>query len=101
MHYVSRKPRDYPCYLEMPWFLRRRKAFKGCSIVILFMSDMRRLVLSMMIYVVEKIHNYNFEYRLLNIYQYLTMEQSLRYDLTDTAVALENKVLCMFHGLDD
>ena len=33
--------------------------FKGCSIVILFMSDMRRLVLSMMIYVVEKIHNYN------------------------------------------
>ncbi len=27
---------------------------KGCSIVILFMSDMRRLILSMMIYVVKK-----------------------------------------------
>ena len=25
----------------------------------------------------------------------------LRYDLTDTAVVLENKVLSMFHGLDD
>ncbi len=26
---------------------------------------------------------------------------SLRYDLTDTAGVLENKVLSMFHGLDD
>ncbi len=25
----------------------------------------------------------------------------LRYDLTDTAGVLENKVLSMFHGLDD
>ena len=28
-------------------------------------------------------------------------EVTLRYDLTDTAGVLENKVLGMFHGLDD
>ncbi len=29
------------------------------------------------------------------------MHVALRYDLTDTAGVLENKVLSMFHGLDD
>ena len=31
----------------------------------------------------------------------LSGEDSLRNDLTDTAGVLENKVLSMFHGLDD
>ncbi len=29
------------------------------------------------------------------------LAETLRYDLTDTAGVLENKVLDMFHGLDD